>query len=358
MAEPVFSDGGTASVGQHSLTSARSTPFADIEGSRTKNSVSSFTTDSLARDVRSQPAADLGEIVIAFGIDSAFLPHAGVAIASLLDNARGARFRFLIIHAGISPEDQSVLERCAPGHRFEWLQVTDSPLLKMEGKRHISRATYLRLSLPELAPADVKRVLYLDADIVVVSDIRELWTQELGGCLIAGVCDVGIDSEDFARQFGLSPGRLAYFNAGILLLDLEGIRQADMFNTVVELLEVRHEELEQMDQDALNIVFWGKWKKLDPLWNVQRRMVMPQEHKPCFAEKHEMTNGRRPKIIHFTEHNKPWSVDGYHPYIWKYYHYLKRTPYLDAVNKIADAHFKKSIRRRIKTTLLWAWLKP
>lgn len=357
MVEPVGAHGTPVSVSKRPSFFAKSMPFARTNVSL-PGDISSVTDDPAVWEARSKiPPRDVSEVVIAFGIDAGYLPHAAVALTSLIDNARDARFRFLIVHDGIPLDQHADLERCAPGQRFEWLEITDSRLLNMEGRRHVSRAAYHRLALPDLAPADVSKVLYLDADVVVIGDIRELWMQDLGDCMIGGVYDVGIDSEAFAKHFGLPPKRLAYFNSGILLLDLERIRQGNEFSQVLDLLETRFEELDQIDQDALNVVFWGQWKHFDPLWNVQRRMLM-QEGRPCFAEKSEMANDRRPKIIHFTEHNKPWSIDGYHPYIWKYYHYLKRTPYWDAVNKIGETNFKKSIRRRIKTTLIWALLKP
>ncbi|MBB4571801.1 glycosyltransferase family 8 protein [Rhizobium leucaenae] len=355
MVEPVGARGTAVSVRKHPSFFVK--PSAGTTAFR-HDGVSSLMDDPAVREERlTTPPLDVAEVVIAFGIDAGYLPHAAVAMTSLIDNARGARFRFLIVHDGISIDRRADLERCAPGQRFEWLEITDSRLLNMEGRRHVSRAAYHRLALPDLAPADVSRIVYLDADVVVIGDIRELWNQELGDCAIGGVYDVGIDSEAFAKHFRLPPKRLAYFNSGILLLDLAKIRQSNEFSQVLDLLETRFDELDQIDQDALNIVFWGRWKHLDPLWNVQRRMLM-QEGRPCFAEKSEMANGRRPKIIHFTEHNKPWSIDGYHPYIWKYYHYLRRTPYWEAINKVGETNFRKSIRRRIKTTLIWALLKP
>jgi len=357
MIESAGANGTTASARKRPSFFVKSMPFVEATAFGQGDISSAADNPGIWEAGANTPQPDVGEVVIAFGIDAVYLPHAAVAVTSLIDNARGGRFRFLIIHDGIPFDQRADLERCAPGQRFEWLEITDSRLLNIEGRRHVSRAAYHRLAIPDLAPADVSKVLYLDADVVVIGDIRELWMQELGDCMIGGVYDVGVDSEAFAKYFGLPPERLAYFNSGILLLDLSRIRQGSEFSQVVDLLETRFEELDQIDQDALNIVFWGQWKHFDTLWNVQRRMLM-QEGRPCFAEKSEMANGRRPKIIHFTEVNKHWSIDGYHPYIWKYYHYLKRTPYWDAVNKIGETNFTKSLRRRVKTALNWALLKP
>lgn len=298
------------------------------------------------------PEAD-AEVVVAFGLDLAYLPHAGVVVASLIANAPGAKFRFLIIHDGIRAEARSTFERCAIGHRFLWLQIAGSSVIDMPGKRHISRASYYRLTLAQFAPEEIERVLYLDADLVVMGDIRELFAADLGEYSIGAVADVGMDDRAFADRFSLHYRRLGYFNAGVLLMDLAKLRDSNDLAKVVTVLETRIDEMEYSDQCALNIVFWARWRPLDMLWNVQRRMLMPQENKPCFATAEEMKTRHRPKIIHFTEHNKPWSVDGWHPLIWTYYHYLKKTPYRAYVLNIGQVTLIKDLRRRLKTFLNW-----
>ncbi|TCU24595.1 lipopolysaccharide biosynthesis glycosyltransferase [Rhizobium azibense] len=301
----------------------------------------------------SRPRPPASEVAIAFGLDTTYLPHAAVVLASLIANAPGAKFRFLVVHDGISPQARSTFERCGEGHRFDWLEIKGSSVLGMPGKRHISRAGYYRLMLAELAPPDIDRVLYLDADLVVMGDIRELYASDLGEHAIGAVCDVGMDGEVFAERFQLQPQRLGYFNSGVLLMDLAKLRASDDLSKVITVLETRIDDMEYGDQCALNVVFWSRWKQLDILWNVQRRMLMPQEGKPCYATAAEIKKGRRPKIIHFTEHNKPWSTDGWHPLIWTYYRYLKKTPYRAQVLKLGEVHFVKDLRRKIKTIVNW-----
>lgn len=310
-----------------------------------------FKRDIPAAFIENAPPPAAEEIAVAFGLDQAFLPHAGVTIASLVANAPGARFRFLIIHDGVPSADRLKFERCARGHRFDWIQLVAPNVLALPGKEHLSRATYFRLCLPDLVPAEIRRLLYLDGDVVVLGDVRELFFEDLGSCAIAAVPDVGMDAEKFADRFGLQPQRLGYFNSGVLLMNIEKLRMTGDCAFAISLLETQIAEFDYGDQCALNLAFWGKWKRLDPLWNVQRRMLMPQERKPCFAGAADMRTGYRPKLIHFTEYNKPWSIDGYHPLIWTYYRYLKRTPYRKEIMSRGEVGVVKDIRRRLKTYL-------
>jgi lipopolysaccharide biosynthesis glycosyltransferase len=301
------------------------------------------------------PGLDI--VNVAFGLDATYLPHAGVVITSMIANAPGAHFRFLILHEGISAEDRSEFERCGSSHQFLWLRIEQSSVLAMAGKRHISRASYFRLMISELAPADMTRVIYLDGDLVISGDLRELYRTDLADHAIGAVADVGMDDRAFAERFGLAHQRLGYFNAGVLLINLAAIRQSGAFLKALDLLEMRKDEMEYSDQCALNLVFWQRWKALDILWNVQRRMLMPNEGKPCFAEKTEMKSGQRPKIIHFTEQNKPWSTDAWHPLIWTYYRYLDKTPYRARVRTMAQVTLIREVRRRVKTFFNWQRLR-
>ncbi|MEZ5955159.1 MAG: glycosyltransferase family 8 protein [Hyphomonas sp.] len=291
------------------------------------------------------------EILIAFGVDAGYVQHMAVTIASILSNSPGAKFRFLIINDGIDDTDKKKIEALAPGHAFQWPMVTDERVMKLGRKHHISRAAFYRLSIPEFAPADAQRAIYVDSDIVVLGDIRELWKTELNAHPIAAVYDIGMDSEAFARKWGLPPARLNYFNSGVLVLDLAKIRSDQAFDPAYNIIESRWEDAEYMDQCVLNAMFWNNWQRLDPIWNFQRNMIIPKPGQPLYAEPEDLPVNRRPKLIHYTEQNKPWSVDAYHPLTWMYYRYLRKTPYWQDVNSKAKTSWFKHLRRFIKQQL-------
>jgi len=294
------------------------------------------------------------EIIVAFGIDSAYLPHMATTIASIIANNKTDCFRFLIIHDGISAADQRKAETVAPNQTFQWCQIVEKRIAKFGTRHHWSKAAYYRLCIPEFASENTKRVIYLDSDLVVLSNLRTLWEVDLGGRPIGAVYDIMMDSVAFASRWNLSSGRLKYFNSGVLVLDLEKIRSGNMFAGAYDLIENHWEELEYTDQCVLNILFWDNWKVLDPVWNFQRCMAIKEPNHERFALPNEIPTNRHPKIIHYTEHNKPWSVDAYHPFTWSYYKFLRRTPFWREVNKQAQTNPMKHLRRYIKTQVNFA----
>lgn len=296
----------------------------------------------------SNQAADIS---IAFGVDIGYVPHMAATIRSIVRNSPGCHFNFYVIHDGIPPEDQRRIESVAPEHHFEWPEITDKRMLSISTKHHLKRSAFYRIAIPDLVPQSTSRIIYLDTDLIVLRNLIELWNTDLKGHPLGAVFDPLIDGDEFARKWELSPTGRQYFNSGVLVLDLDAIRSTNGFGPALDIMTTRWDDLSYPDQCILNILFWNNWYQLDPVWNVQRCMTMEEPGHVRFTDPKNIPTGRRPKIIHYTEKNKPWSVDAYHPYTWIYYKYLRRTPYWNEVNRQAENTPLKHLRRYVKTQL-------
>src|SRR5690606_21515161 len=90
---------------------------------------------------------------------------------------------------------------------------------------HITRTSYIRLLLPELLPVDLRKVLYLDCDMIVQHSLLPLWQTPLDSFAFAAVRDRFVQTVDSER--GLLnydsrriPAGTAYCNTGMLLMNL------------------------------------------------------------------------------------------------------------------------------------------
>lgn len=105
-------------------------------------------------------------------------------------------------------------------------------------------ATYFRLLAGELLPSHVTKAIYLDAGVLVIGDLSVLWKMDLKGSLALAVPDA------YAKAFHLRRlSRVAfseklllnlqtpYFNAGVIVMDVEGWRKADVGERAIRLLE-------------------------------------------------------------------------------------------------------------------------
>jgi lipopolysaccharide biosynthesis glycosyltransferase len=287
-------------------------------------------------------------IDIAMGFDGNYAPHAAATIASVVRHAPGARFRFLMLQADIPTDLRARVERAAPGQDFTWITVKDEDMPAYTGNEylpHVNRTTLYRLGLEKLAPADASRVLYLDTDLIVLSDVREILLTPIGGQPLAAVDDLFVDVDAFVRQWNL-PAAGHYLNAGVLLLDLEKIRREKLFTKAIDFLARHGTELNYADQDALNWVFWQRWHPLAPCWNVLRQSVF----------RGDIARDRIPAIVHFNTPHKPWLANGWHPWAWLYWDNLARTPFFQEIARKEGVGFwdrqrmrARWIRRRPRT---------
>src|SRR5262245_42427578 len=129
--------------------------------------------------------------------------------------------------------------------------------------QHLNNVTYFRLLLPEVIPPDIDRVIYLDCDVLVQRDLSQLWAHALGEHALAAVQDAGFS--DWAK-LGLNP-EAGYFNAGVVLLDLQAIRAQGLFRDALKFAKDHPARLTWSDQCALNHVFERRWPRLDKFWN-------------------------------------------------------------------------------------------
>ncbi|MFN3746759.1 MAG: glycosyltransferase family 8 protein [Hyphomicrobiaceae bacterium] len=310
------------------------------------------------RVVASASAPPEEEVVVSFGIDSSFVPHVATVIASIVAHAPDARLRFLVLHSDIEPSRRAMLESVAPLARFDWIEIKDSDVPRFRDRYHFTRAILFRLGLEKLAPLDCGRTIYLDADVIVLRDIRELWRTDLGGNPIGGVPDTFAYYQeylqDFPRQWGLELHKGDYVNSGVLLIDLDEVRRERSFSKVIEFIAEHGDTLLFADQDAINVVYWGRCALLANEWNTLRDRAIPNVAASLPLSR--QLNGRTPAIVHFNHKFKPWlrdgyRDDGYHPWSWLYWRYLARTPFM---GEVIETHGVGTLSR----TRAWLrWLK-
>lgn len=290
------------------------------------------------------PAADDTQIDIALGFDAKYAPHAAACVASVHRHAGGAELRFIIIHAGVEAPLRAKVEQAAPGARFVWIEARAEDLPPFADRGYFNRSILFRLGLDKLAPADCGRLLYLDADLIVLSGIRALWRTDLKGFALAAAIDSFQDEHTFAQRWALPAGG-QYFNSGVLLIDLARVRQEGLFAAALEFV-IRNGILDFPDQDALNAVFWNRWLRLDNNWNIQRHMLVAEGY-PSLPAGREMSQAPA-GIVHFTCAEKPWLAGVWHPWSWVYWDNLARTPFLAEVAREHGVSFYRRLRMRLR----------
>jgi len=266
-----------------------------------------------------------------FCTNATYLQHMAVCLVSLVMNNPELFFDIMIVCQQGERLDEAKLRRSMaqfPNQslNFRAFQMPRDLLLPLNPLAHYTPDVYSRLWIGEFFPPQVTRVLYLDADMVVVSSIAPLWNADLGGALMAAVDIPGSDRG--VTRLAMRPED-GYFNSGVLLIDLAQWRATRAEETVIDYIRANPERV-LYDQDALNACFHSRTKRLDYAWNViwpfyREPPTLPLKQREIAAVRREA------RIIHFNGGSKPWSYFCDHPRRTEYDRYLRMTEWRDFV---------------------------
>lgn len=167
------------------------------------------------------------------------------------------------------------------------------------------------------------KMIYLDSDTIVAGDISELYLMDMEGMAIAAVEDIGMRQVQYSKKALFIDGKIPYnsmnyrkialgmkhpenyFNAGVIVFDLIKCRQLYSFQNVADTLHSR--QFAYNDQDVLNLLFDGKTKMLDPVWNYQNNVeYYLVSEKEDFAALFKGWIRTSYQIIHYIGQKKPW----------------------------------------------------
>ncbi len=202
--------------------------------------------------------------------------------------------------------------------------------------RHLTRAAYLRLEIPEII--NLGKVIYSDVDVLYLSGLESLWSLNVSDVYLAATLDAGLNlkrkfdrrSAQFSYWEKYFQGRQgSYFQSGFLLMNLDKLRDAKM---VTKWRELEKEAFNYHDMDIINITCYPYIKKIGSQYNVVpgflRDGVYESGLKEGYFDEDEVRRIREdPVMIHYAGVEKPWkncsSLGSY-----EYWGFVKRYPEL------------------------------
>lgn len=227
------------------------------------------------------------EIQIGFGLhdkNGDYSVWVGVTMQSVIEHT-GAPICFHILHDDtLNDQNREKLVQVATqnGNRIQFHYLGDAfgnSLKEKMGRYTIG--SMFRVMLPELLP-DISKIIYLDADLLVNRDIKELWDIDIQNYCLAAV-------PDYSTVNGLeTPYPVAkqevpashYFNTGVLCMNLDRIRaKGNMHENILNYLE-ENQGARLLDQDALNAVYGGETFLVDGSWNTFTHLIQYTQGKP------------------------------------------------------------------------------
>lgn len=288
------------------------------------------------------PAFDGTAIPVVFAADNNYVPQLTTAITSLVANSSPERlYDIVVLTRNIDSRNGNRMFRgVTQGRKNVSLRIYDVSHIvknyKLEANAHISTETYYRFLIQDILP-DYDKVLYLDSDLVVDSDISELYDIDLGDNLLGAVLDA-----DYLGNLNMNDGLrykysketlhmkdpYSYFQAGVLVLNTYAMKK---LHSLEEWLQLASEPYLYNDQDILNSHCEGRVTYLDYSWNVMMdsgRIDLAIKYAPANVFQAYMDSRSNPKIVHFAGGVKPWD-DPTCDFAEIFWRYARETPFYE-----------------------------
>ncbi|GMH25875.1 hypothetical protein Nepgr_027718 [Nepenthes gracilis] len=218
---------------------------------------------------------------VALTLDVEYLRGSIAAVHSILQHSfcpEGIFFHFLVTETNL----ETLVRSTFPQLKFK-VYYFDPEVVRSLISTSVRQAleqplNYARNYLADLLEPCVRRVIYLDSDLVVVDDISKLWSTSLGSRTIGApeYCHANFtkyftdgfwSDKRFSSTFdGRKP---CYFNTGVMVLDLVKWRRAGYTKKIEWWMEVQKSDriYELGSLPPFLLVFAGHVASIEHRWN-------------------------------------------------------------------------------------------
>lgn len=278
---------------------------------------------------------------VVYSTSDAYSEIAGVSIVSLFENCMDiAEINVYVIDIGISDNNKTKLQELANRYSRKMYFLRKVNIEKLVGTHinvgrwHIS--TFSRLFLLHVLPEDMKKVIYIDCDMIIRHSLQALWNMDMDGAWVMGADDCR--GKLYRTNIGI-PENSIYINNGLLVIDLEAWRDNNAEIMFIDYIKKYNGDITYMDQGVLNGVFQPLKKvKLLPIsYNAQTACYdlgydgLQVCRNPVWAyTKEEFEKSiEDPVIVHFTtcflSGTRPWMTGDRHQYQPEFIRYRNMT---------------------------------
>lgn len=290
---------------------------------------------------------------IVYACDDNFAEIMGVSILSLLEHNANDLVNIHILENRISQENKEKLNKLVSlrqGYLFfhSMLDVTPDCSALQQDRGSISQ--FSRLWLSHFLSTD--RILYLDCDTLICDSLNEFYNQNLEGNIVAALCDCV--SKQHRQNIGLKENEV-YFNSGVMLIDLNAWKTANIESKFVPIILQYEGKVPYADQGLLNIALRHQVKIIEPRYNCMSIFteftfdeLLEYRQPSCCYSSFDIEKARdNPAILHFVTLfciARPWVKNVQGVYFDRWRECKNKSPW-------ATLPFRKDARKKIHRIL-------
>lgn len=281
-----------------------------------------------------EPAFVGNNVAVFFNCDNNFVPYLAVTLASIIENSnKDFNYDLIVLNEGMTVRNKNILRNFVEAHPNFSLRFFSMNYYSKQydigsflTSRHISTPVYYRIFAPMIFK-NYERIVYLDSDLIVNTDISKLFLRPIMDKAILAVPDYYVCQPLYSPKYCKYAKELLkikdlskYFNSGVLVYNLQKMREKEYMQ---EFLKMRNVKLEYHDQDILNSALQDDLHIIEPEWNYQVHCKNDDSSYLNFYQPLKKLN-----IVHFTSGEKPWlmpTID--FADVW--WTYARKTPFYE-----------------------------
>lgn len=262
------------------------------------------------------------DILVTF--DEKYIGPFQTMLKSLVINNPQEKIHIWLLHSAIPESALLGLEEYChrQNSQLTAIKVARSFFINAPVSKQYPQEMYYRLLAPQLLPKTLKKVLYLDPDILIINPLCPLWEIDLKECTFAAASHTGVtDMMNDVNRARLGTNH-DYYNSGVMLMDLEKARTLVKPDEIFQCVREHSLELILPDQDVFNFLYGVHTMQIpDEIWNYDVRNY--STYLLNSQGKYDMDwLLHNTAVLHFCGKKKPWKTMYPKRFIMLYRHYM------------------------------------
>ena len=251
-------------------------------------------------------------VPIFFSCNDRYVPYLDVAIISITEHVSQENdYIITVLKTDVSEENQKkLLKHEKDNVKIKFFDVKDilEPIKNtLPDMFYYTLAAYYRLFIESAFP-EYDKAIYLDCDVILLTDIAKLYETDVEGYLLAAAYEQNTSRAQMFTNYVeeiIGIPYYTYFNSGVMLMNLQEFRKFGVQKRFINMLTTYNFDCLAPDQEYINVICHGRVKYLPTGWN-----------KHSFPEPPEGDLN----LVHYALADKPWfnpdTLNG--EYFWKY----------------------------------------
>ncbi len=251
---------------------------------------------------------------IGFGVDANYAKYAGVLMTNIVLTHLGQPICFHIVCDGLYEEDKKRFENFSLLYGNVKIILYDAVKIlnnlnpiSAKAPPRLHRAVLLRILLPSLVSDDIKRIIYMDVDMLCIKRLDEVWKIDMKDNIVAAAMQYPNIKK--SKSLNLSKNKL--LAAGFMLINVVSWKNNNITEKVFECYQKNSEKLVAIEEDALNMVIDGEFLEIGDRFNFCIEVNNPLK---CVI-------GKNVVVLHFFQESKPWTkgcIPEIHKLYWRF----------------------------------------